>query len=197
MTIHVPYSTVLHSPGDPALSDEWNDISTAVARIEAAQQPVTCSLYQTGTIAISTEGGGGGQWDATRYYAHFNTVEKDLPGGMQNVAGGATGHADQMITIQQAGLYLLFGMTSFAANTSGTYRGISIDKNAQVTQPLCLYQLPNAGANIPIFMTVSGIAYLNAGDFLALRLAQNTGGNVNTQGIGGISAKMSVARLSS
>lgn len=202
MTIHVPYQTVIKAAGAPALADEWNDISTAVARIEAAQTPVTCSVYSTVGQTFDPSGAGATQWDPARFYTTFNVVEKDTPGGMQNLASGVT-HDNQKVTIVQSGLYLLYAMVSFSQgniSSNGTYRTMFIDKNATATSPLAGYQIPPV-SGAPTVMTVAGVSYLNSGDFITLRLDHNatmtSGNHMSTTFIGGLTCKMSAARLSS
>jgi hypothetical protein len=203
VTIHVPYATVTHSAGDTMLSDEWNDISTAVARIEAAQTPVSCSLT-CGTQQSFVPGSGAGNtpYIAGRFYVVFDTVEKDTPGGMQNITGG--GNLAKQITCVTSGLYLLSAMvcmSSSGVTAAGAYRTMFIDKNATATTPFAGYQLPPvSGANTII--AVASMQYLNAGDYIALRLDHNAttsnGSNaLLTSNIGSIHAKLSAARLSS
>lgn len=94
------------------------------------------------------------------------------------------------ITVNTSGIYIVTGQIYFASSATGSYRVISIAKNGTELASA------NFGAGTDRRCTLTYIdAAANATDYYELLAFQDSGGNLNTSVVHGVTSEFSVAWL--
>lgn len=144
-------------------------------------------VHSSGSISVPNgPGTGTGPWNAGRTYVAFDTVDYDTT-GMSDLTGG--GHANQVLTAIEGGLYLAFAYGQWAASATG-FRTVSIDIGGDAAAAPGPAQLPSAGGTFPTAMFATMFQELTAGQQVALRVDQNSGGALSFLG-----GKLALARV--
>lgn len=115
------------------------------------------------------------RWDDAAFHDAVNPTRLTVPAGWD-------------------GWYTISGCCAFVANAAGNYRSIQIALNVAVT-PLVVGTFPFSAAAAP-YMAVSTCYYLVAGDYVQLRVFQDSGGNLNTLILANASPEFRMVRIS-
>lgn len=121
-----------------------------------------CSVYNSSGIAIANNSG---------TYLTFNSEDYDTDGIHSTVSN--TGR----LTCQTAGIYHIWGVVEFAANTTGI-RSLFIRLNGGNLVVANSTNAPSVGANS---LPVSRDIELDEDDYIELGVYQNSGGALNVQ----------------
>lgn len=172
----------------PIPHDVWNGLEAWLEYVAGTVTVAQAAVIQSsGSVSVPNgPGTGTGSWNAGRTYPTFDTTVYDL-NSMTNLTGG--GHANQIITAVQAGLYIAFGYGQFAANATG-FRTVAIDIDGDAGQTLVSNQVAAASGTFPTFTSAAMFAPLTAGQTVALRVDQNSGGALSFS-----TAKLALARV--
>lgn len=137
--------------------------ATIGGALSAAAQPY-CILRNGAVQSVGTAA-----WTGL----NFDTEDEDR-GSLHSTSVNSS-----RITITSTGVYTLFASASFAANSSGTFRGIRFVKNdvtlipgKQLLQPSTL--------GVPVIIALSlQHRFSTSGDYVTVQVIQDTGSNLN------------------
>lgn len=176
------------SAGIPIPHDVWNGMEEWLEYLAGTVTTALAAVVQSsGSVSVPNgPGSGTGSWNAGRTYPTFDTTVYD-PNGMTNLAGG--GHANQLITATEGGLYIAFCYGSWGSNTTG-FRTLSIDIDGDAAQPIVSEQLGGPVSGFQTIMFASQFVPLDAGQTVAMRVDQNSGGALTFAG-----ARLALARV--
>jgi hypothetical protein len=135
---------------------------SAVGQIDSPTQ-FRCNAYHNTTQAIGNSS-----------FTTLNLNSEDIDVGTMH--DNVTNNSRITIPTGGAGLYLLYGKTTWAANATGV-RALQILKNGATT--LAQHNAMNATAGDDVNVTVFAFVVLAAADYVELQGFQNSGGNLN------------------
>jgi hypothetical protein len=183
-----PLPFARQSAAAPVPHDVFNGIEAWVEYVAGFVTVAAAAVvHSSGSVSVPNgPGSGTGAWNAGRTYPTFDTVDYD-PTGMSALSG--SGHSNQVLTAVQGGLYIAFGYGQFGANATG-FRDISLDIGGDAANPIVNNQIAAASATFPTYTFAAMFQQFSAGQQIALRVDQNSGG-----ALAFLNAKLALARI--
>jgi hypothetical protein len=161
------------STGDVYTATAHNAIGTT---INSMRVPPSCKARRTSVQTIANASATAIQFDAS------DSFDTDT---MHDTVTSNT-----RITVNTSGIYIVTGQIYFATSATGSYRVISIAKNGTELASA------NFGAGTDKRCTLTYIdAAANATDYYELLAYQDSGGNLNTQTVHGVTSELSATWL--